>query len=178
MSQFVDALFDPETDFFEYLRRSVVPYIGKYVSMFNEAFGTDLYVRSESTDSQFVGVVDVPESSFEMILDQMNFERNPLASLKSRSAETEEGSFRWLPPEDSDLDPAKQLHVIIYDGSVVPNANTGRTYIYAHWEYRWDWHPIKHYRGVDMDHRRGVEMMRAKLDEANVAYETELPTDE
>jgi hypothetical protein len=110
----------------------------------------------------------MPEEKFEKVLDDLGFERNPLASLKTLAStgETEEGSWRHV-ENGSEY----QLHVVLYDGSNVQNADTNCTYVYAHWEYRWDVHPWKHYRGVNYDADTGVKKMKKRLDEYGVNYE-------
>lgn len=156
-------------DYWERLRSSIVPPIGVLVQFINETFRQELYVTSESRRNQFVGRVKMDEEEFEEVLHDNGFERNPLASLKNRfGGEVEEGSFRKLYPEDDDR---FQLHVILYDGSEIQNANTGETFIYAHWEYRWDVHPWKHYRGYDLDADEGVRKMRKILRIEGIDYE-------
>lgn len=167
-------MFSPVNDFFEAVRLSLIPLLGALVNGYNELTGSDLYVTGATTNEQFVGRVDMSEEQFEQELQQMGFERNPLASLKRLrgTREYEEGSFRFY-ESDSDF----QLHVIIYDGSVIPNASTGETYVYAHWEYRWDRAPLRHYRGERVDVKYGVDMMRAMLDHSSIEFTTEVSED-
>ena len=169
-------LFSSQNSLFEKIRRWFIPTFGALVSLYNERAGSALYTTGVTSDNQFVGRVPVSEQEFETILDTMDFTRNPLASLKSLSTgEIEEGSFRWCPPEGSTLNRNYQLHCVIYDGSLIPDAETGETYVYAHWEYRWDVYPIKHYRGDNFDAERGVELMKTMLHENYVEYDYQLP---
>jgi hypothetical protein len=174
------SISTPTNDFFERLRRTVVPPLGTVVQFINELGGLDLYVTGSSRSNEFVGRVAMSEEAFEKELEVMGLTRNPLASLKKlpSTGEVEEGSFRWVPGPNDSRDQSKQLHVIIYDGSDIPDADTGYTYVYSHWEYRWDTHPIKHYRAVDQDIEQGVEMMQNKLDAHGTEYDDVPPSGE
>jgi len=170
-------MFNPINDTLEHIRRTYIPLLGMLVSAYNESRGTKYYVQGAVYDSQYVGCIDMSEERFEEELAKLGFERNPLASLKTRAgtSEVEEGSFRWVPHEPTELDTDYQLHCIIYDGSLVPDADTGVTYVYAHWEKRWDRAPIAHYREVGFAPVKGRRMMREKLDEAGIAYDKARP---
>ncbi|AGM11364.1 hypothetical protein M199_gp034 [Halogranum tailed virus 1] len=171
------GLLNSENDLLEWIRRTFIPPLGMLVSAYNESTGSKLYVQGPTTDNQFVGRVKMGEEDFEAELEEMGFERNPLASLKHLigTREKEEGSFRWLAPEDSEYRKDYQLHVILYDGSVIPDAETGETYVYAHWEYRWDVAPMKHYRAVNWKPVQGVQMMQTMLTENGIDYDYQLP---
>ena len=169
-------LSSSQNSLFETIRRTFIPKLGALVALYNEYTNSSYYVEGETRDNQFVGRVPVGEQEFEKILDSMGFTRNPLASLKSLSTgEIEEGSFRWYPSEESELDSDYQLHCVIYDGSLIPDADTGETYVYAHWEYRWDVYPIRHYRGENFDAAMGVDLMQTMLYENYVEYDYQLP---
>lgn len=156
----------------EKLRRSILPRLGIVVQLLEDVTGVPLYVRSGTHTSQFVGRVPYSEPEFESELQEMGFERNPLAALKRlrRTNEVEEGSFRYV---EDDRD--KQLHVVIYDGEPMANAATGVTYVYAHWEYRWDTDPLKHYRGIDVNEAEGVQRMEKHLNEHGIPYDNIRP---
>lgn len=161
-------------DWWERVRRRIVPLLG-YVSLFfEEATGENYYVMSETRDNQFVARVPMGEEEFEECLHEMGFERNPMASLKShaRTEEVEEGSFRKIGYEDH---PKYQLHVILYDGNEIPNAKNGHTFVYAHWELRWDVHPIRHYRGENASVKEGVTRMRRLLEDHGAPYDEVQP---
>lgn len=169
-------LFSSQNSLLEKIRRVFIPKLGALVALYNEYTNSSYYVEGNTLDNQFVGRVPISEQEFEKILETMDFTRNPLASLKSLSTgEVEEGSFRWIPPRGSNLDRDYQLHCVIYDGSLIPDAKTGETYVYAHWEYRWDVYPIKHYRAINFDAQRGVELMQTMLYENYVEYDYQLP---
>jgi len=170
-------MFNPINDTLEHIRRTYIPRLGMLVSFYNESRGTKHYVESSVSDPQYVGRIDMSEERLEEELTQLGFERNPLASLKTRAGtnEVEEGSFRWVPQEPTELDTEYQLHCIIYDGSLVPDADTGTTYVYAHWEMRWDRAPIAHYRKKNVALVKGRRMMREKLEEAGIGYDKSRP---
>lgn len=174
-------MFSPTNDTFEAIRRHGVPMLGALVHVYNEATDSDLYVEGKTTRSQFVGRVPMGEEAFEDELERMGFERNPLASFKRLVGTRlpEEGSFRWVgsqkAPWTSDYDDDYQLHVIIYDGEVVPDAETGETYVYAHWEVRWDSDPVAHYFGEGLDIEQGVEMAQQFLDHYGIDYDQQRP---
>lgn len=174
-------MFTPTTDIPERLRHWFIPKLGGLVALINERTGHDLYVTGATHANQFVGRVPQPKDAFERDLQRMGFEHNLPAALKSLAAtgERSDGSYRWLgsqnPPWTNDYDDRFQLHVTVYDGVDVPGGETDETFVYAHWEYRWDTDPIKHYREVDFDPQKGVELMRMMLDHYNISYDDVRP---
>lgn len=157
-----------EHDYWEGLRRYIIPPLGKLTNFLNEIFNTEMYVETRARNNQFVGRVNMYEEQFEQKLHEWGFERNPVAGLKtSLSGEVEEGSWRLV----DDDNPEKQLHLIFYDGRNIPNARTGELFIYAHYEYRWDVHPIKHHRKKDVEEHRGVMDAREFLNDDGIPYE-------
>jgi len=156
-------------DWIESLRRIVIPRLGIIAHALEELTGREYYVRGETHVRQFVGRVPMAQEAFESVLEDESFHRNPLASLKSRQdGEIEEGSWRKI---NIDKQPEKQLHVVLYDGSKIDTAEPEHTYVYAHIEYRWDVHPIKHYRGHELNAAEGVKMMKTILNDRGVSYE-------
>jgi hypothetical protein len=163
-----------EQDYWEGWRRFVIPKLGAIVQFLDELTRRELYVTSVSRNKEFVGAVQMGEEAFEKYLHKRGFERNPLASLKTIEStdEKEDGSWREINP---DGEKEFQLHVTFYDGKKIQNSDSDTVYIYAHYEYRWDVAPIKHYKAIDMDRKRGVELMRKYLDEDGVNYKFEQP---
>lgn len=162
----------------ERIRRTIIPHLGKGVQYLNQNHGTDLYVENPANSAEFVGRVEMTEHEFEeFLVEDLGFEPNPLAARKYRDTpngkEYEEGSFRWLPDPNDNLNDRFQLHIRVYDGDMAPNADTGYVLVYAHWEYRWDTDPIKHYRGVEWDGEKGIAMVRERLDSHGIKYKTE-----
>jgi hypothetical protein len=155
-------------DYWEKIRTWLIPKLGVVAQFLEDATGYDYYVMSETHNSQFVGRVPMGEEEFESVLHDMGFVRNPLASLKIHgSGETEEGSWRRV----SENEPNFQIHAVLYDGSNVDNAETDVTYVYAHWEYRWDRHPIKHYNEVNYNAAKGRKLLTKMLDENGIPHD-------
>ena len=153
-------------DWVESLRRRIIPKLGVVTAFLEEITGKNYYVTAETRDDQFVGCVPMGEEEFEEELHDMGFDRNPAASLKRhfRVGDVEECSFRKANGD-------KQLHVILYDGKEIANADSGEVFIYAHWEYRWDKYPLKHYRGESLNFKIGVDRMRRLLEDNGIPYD-------
>jgi len=157
-------------DWIEKLRLWLIPKLGVIAQHLSEKSDKPIYVSYDLHNREFVGRVPMNEESFEKKLDEMGFERNPIAALKTleSTGELEEGSWRKVYPEEH---PDWQLHVILYDGEKQHNAgDTGYTYVYAHWELRWDTKPWKHYRGVKYNPDKGVKKMKKLLNENGIDH--------
>jgi hypothetical protein len=159
-------------DWWEGLREWVIPKIGVLTQLLEDITGNNYYVKSSSDETEYVGTVPMGEEALEQELDKMGFQRNPLSALKStsRTGNEEEGSFRKIGFEHS---PDMQLHLILYGQKEKGEGESDEMYLYAHWEKRWDRHPIEHYRGVGKDDERGVTLTRGLLEEHGVEYSIE-----
>jgi hypothetical protein len=136
------------------IRRSMKPPIHRVC---NWAFGG--YAMTDNTEEEYVGTVDLTEDEFEDVLAEAGFRRNVVSSLKVRvDGNVSDGSWAWRESPLADW----QLHVILHNVDDSVEA-------YAHWEYSWITHPIKHYRAIDCQPETGVEMTRRFLRE----YESE-----
>lgn len=156
-------------DYWEGWRAWVIPKLGGIANWLERMTGNHYYVESETHNNQFVGRVPMGEEEFEEVLHDLGFHRNPLASLKHLgTGESEEGSWRKVDYSDS---PRMQLHVVLYDGGEIPLGDSNHTYVYAHWELRWDVDPWGHYRGHNYDADTGVRKMKKLLNEAGVSHE-------
>lgn len=158
-------------DYWERIRSWFIPKLGALVQKFNESTGYNLYVEAGTTSDQFVGMVNMSEEELEKkFLHEAGYERNPLAAWKHLvgSGKREEGSFRLI-KEGS----RKQVHIILFDAAKYAEADTSKTFIYAHYEYRWDTDPIKHYKGVDYSAEKGVNRARQDLRELGIEFETD-----
>lgn len=154
-----------EHDFWEPLRRAIVPKVGLVFAVLEDLLSGTYYENTEQRRKQFVGRAKMGEESFETVLHGAGYERNPVSWLKeNRAGETEEGSWR-KPVGDM------QVHLILYDGECIPNADAGEVYLYAHWEYRWDTHPIKHLIGETVDCGEGVRRVQKMLQNQGVEYD-------
>jgi len=139
-------------DFWERIRRMFARPIGALVTG----------VRcSKESPARFVGYVKMDEEEFEKELHEMGFHRNPLAYWKKtlKILGHEEGSWRMV-------DGKWQLHVVLYTMEEHPD----RTYVYAHWEHRWDRDPFAHLRADDFNISKGVNEMRRQLNLASIPF--------
>jgi len=111
----------------------------------------------------YVGTVGIPKAEFERELSQSGFAWGPVSWYHQPSVGSDpDGSwtFRRAPLSD------RQLHVILIDRA------PDRIDIYAHWEYNWFRHPIKHARQLDIDREAGSATMQSWLDGRDIGYET------
>lgn len=149
--------------------------LGLLTQFLEDVTGKRFYADSEKHNEQFVGRVPMPEREFEQELRDLGFERNPLAEWKHPFSEPdnyEEASFRKVDWSDY---PQMQLHAILYDGFNMSVGEDGYTYVYAHWEYRWDIDAWKHFRRSHYSGPIGVRKMKSLLDEAGIGYEAIRP---
>lgn len=129
-------------------RRTVKPPIHRVC---NWAFGG--YAMTDNTEEEYVGTIDLPEEELEAVLKEAGFRRNVVSSLKVRvDGNVSDGSWAWRESPLADW----QLHVILHDVGESVEA-------YAHWEYSWYTHPIKHYSATDCSPETGVAMTREFL---------------
>lgn len=148
-------------DWAQAVRRSVIPVLGRLTAEVNDSLGTDFYVETVTYHRELVGFVDMSvEECEDFLVNDLDFEYNELSSWKTlRGTDlTERTSLAWRGTVDDGSfvhDPwaDKQLHVILYNVD-------GETAVFAHWEYSWRTHPIKHYRGKEATAEEGVELMR------------------
>jgi hypothetical protein len=115
----------------------------------------DGYAVTHTTEDEYAMTVHCSEAEIERVLDEeLGFSRNPVSALKVRlDGNTSEGSWVWRASPLADM----QLHVVLHavDGGTVD--------VYAHWEYSWIRHPLKHYAAREYDAEKGVRLARAWL---------------
>lgn len=130
------------------IRRCIKPPIHRF---FDWSFGG--YAMSSNTEEEYVGTIAMVEDEFEELLAAAGFRRNLVSSLKVRvDGNISDGSWAWRASPLADW----QLHVILH--------NVGESVeAYAHWEYSWYTHPIKHYTAVGCSPEQGVRMTREML---------------
>ena len=141
-----------DQDFWEVIRKHLARPIGAFVTG----------VRCSTEDpSRFVGYVEMDEEKFEEELHKMGYHRNPLSYWKKTVSILghEEGSWRKN-------DGKWQLHAVLYKHEDHPDL----TYIYAHWEHRWDVSPLKHLRAEGFNVTKGVNEMRRDLTMNNIEW--------
>lgn len=113
------------------------------------------YAQCVMDADEYVGAIEREVDSFAAELRSMGFRREPVSALK-RHEDGRLSAGSWV--RRSGLLADGQLHVTIFRGS-------RRTVdVFAHWEYSWITHPIKHYRATGWDTEQGVRMMRALLE--------------
>lgn len=138
-----------DDDWWERIRKAIAKPISAYTTRKRE--GTDA--------SRFCGYVNMDIEEFEERLHDMGFERNPLSYWKESLIGSEKGSWRKCRGD-------YQIHTLVYNAEEHPD----RTYVYAHWEYRWDKRPIAHLRGEALDITKGVNQMRRELHLASIPF--------
>ena len=118
-------------------------------------------------DEGYAGTVSVPLADLESRLSDAGFAWDPVSLYhRTRVGTDTDGSwvFRSSPLAD------RQLHVVLFAQSV------DRTDVYAHEEYSWLRHPLKHARQEDIRRKRGSTEMRRWLDAQPFDYEYESRT--
>lgn len=109
----------------------------------------------------YVGTVRLPLPELERELERGGFAWGPVSWYHQPAVGSDPNgswTFRRTPLSD------RQLHVI------VSGRAPERHDIYAHWEYNWLRHPIKHARQLGIDREAGSETMRTWLDSHGVDY--------
>ncbi|OLZ41795.1 hypothetical protein A6E15_12720 [Natrinema saccharevitans] len=119
------------------------------------------YAICRQHPSEFVGTLERDLDAVRSLLVELDFEREPIASLKIRD-DGRRSAGSWV-RRDSPL-ATRQLHVTLF------RAESGAIEVFAHREYSWLRHPYKHYTQDGWDSRGGVERMRALLSARNVSY--------
>jgi hypothetical protein len=149
------------------IRSYLLPPLGRFLAKYAGHEG--LYVTTETDHAEYVGLVeDDLRGTVDWFRDQ-GFVENPLAAYKDIEGTdiSEKGSLTWRGPPgylqthsdslpNSDLFADKQLHVILFE----LDGDRSTTAIFAHWEYSWAMHPIKHYRGIGVQDKRGARLCR------------------
>ena len=109
---------------------------------------------------EFVGIVDRELQRFTSDLESLGFRREPVSALKlHRDGRKSVGS--WV--KRSSVLAEKQLHVTLFA------RNATSIEVFAHWEYSWIRHPLRHYRASGWDTQTGVEMMRELLSSCGIS---------
>lgn len=142
-----------------------VPYrvrhrVGPWITRLARTLGQPEYRLRET---EYVGTVQQPLDEFTEALREHGFEWDPLAWYHMPPVGTEpDGSWTYRQSLLAD----RQLHVILIAHSA--------TYIdvFAHEEYNWLRHPIKHLRQVGIERKAGSRQMRRWLDRHGVDVDT------
>jgi hypothetical protein len=121
------------------------------------------YAVSDVSQEEYVGTADAGLRDVEDNLRSLGFSFEVVSALKHRACpnrrDVEAGS--WV-LRDSRLS-SHQLHVHLFSEHDEDAAD-----VYAHHEKSWVRHPVKHYRVEYCDCKKGVEMAREILSDAEV----------
>ncbi|QLG51030.1 hypothetical protein [Natrinema halophilum] len=124
------------------------------------------YAICRQHPDEYVGTVRRPLSGVRSTLDGMDFDPEPIASLKVHDdGRLSAGS--WVRRESSLA--TWQLHVALFR----TGGSTGAVDVFAHREYSWLRHPYKHYTREGWDVHSGVERMRSLLSDHDVSFRIE-----
>ena len=110
-------------------------------------------------DTEYVGTVRQPLDEFTETLQDQGFEWDPLAWYHQPPIGSDpNGSWTFRRTALAD----RQLHVILVAHS------TAFVDVFAHEEYNWLRHPVRHLRQVDIERRAGSDEMRRWLERRGV----------
>ena len=113
------------------------------------------FAMSHSTEDEYAATLYCPEGELEEVLKDQGFSPSLFSALKVRyDRNTEDGSCVWRESLTADM----QLHVVSH-----ARTDSDAIDLYAHWERSKYTHPIEHYRKVDYDAEKGVELFRRML---------------
>lgn len=140
-----------ELDHWEPVRRAVWPLLDPVLRPFGG------YSTGEVGRGSLAGYTYVGEEELEKALHEAGFTRNFVAALKHRTApegelDISEGSWAWRRHYFSTW----QYHVTLF----VVN---GMTRVYAHKEYNWRVHPIKHLNAEDLESQEATRFVAGRL---------------
>ena len=101
---------------------------------------------------QYVGRIQIDEESFEEVLEQLGFIRNPLAYYKYTPEDRPStGSWVLLSGDGPiKIRSGRQLHITIYESEDGID-------VFAHNEFDWREHPVRHLREEIILYELGVE---------------------
>ncbi|MBX0285073.1 hypothetical protein [Haloarcula salinisoli] len=113
--------------------------------------------------SGYAGTVDVPMNEFERALSTGGFAWGPVSWYHQPPVGADpNGSWTYRRVPFSD----RQLHVIL------SRRDDDRIDVYAHWEYNWRRHPVKHAKQLGIDREGGSTSMQAWFDSQGIDYDS------
>lgn len=161
------------------IRETVLPPIGRFLAQY--ADHGSLYVTSETDTAEYVGIIDRDAASTVEWLRKSGFNENALAAYKTieDTDVSEQASLAWRGPRSELVDGTgevpgsdpladRQLHIILFE----LDGRARTTAVFAHWEYSWTRHPIKHYRGIGIQDRAGARYCRDFLYDTDLDFES------
>lgn len=149
------------------LRHTLIKRLGRPLAKRTDG----LYVTGEVDQREYVGLLNADKQMATTLLQRAGFRPNYLSAYKTiRGTDTtEHSSWAWRGTA-TDVDDAStyeydeqsdyQVHVHLFEIDGQPNT----TAVFAHYEYNWKTHPLKHYRDTPND-ERGVKMAETLLSE-------------
>ncbi|MFC7138256.1 hypothetical protein ACFQMA_23665 [Halosimplex aquaticum] len=111
--------------------------------------------------SAYAGTIERPIEDVESRLSEYGFRWNPV-SMYHYTPLGNQTNGSWVYRDSPFAD--RQLHAVL-----VRQAR-GRIDVYAHEEYNWRRHPLKHLRDAGIDRDRGSEQMRRVLTDLDAEY--------
>jgi hypothetical protein len=122
------------------------------------------YAVCRQHPDEYVGTVAGRPSEIRSTLEALEFEREPIASLKIHDdGRLSAGS---LVRRESPL-ARRQLHVTLF------RTGEGAVELFAHREYSWLRHPYGHYTREEWDIHGGVDRMRSLLSDHGIEFRVE-----
>lgn len=137
------------------LRQQLGPRLDRLVEAFAQPT-TQVY------PSGYVGTVRRPIAELERALRRGGFHWDPISMYHyTPTGRPSDGSWVYRPSPLAD----RQLHVVLFA------EGDDRTEVYAHDEYSWLRHPVKHAKHVDIRRSEGVDEALRWLDDRGVEYD-------
>lgn len=170
----VGALFDTTShDWIETARAAALPMIHNVLAPLG------LFGIATVDERQYVATFDLDEETLEtLFIEDLNFERNPLAAYKSHAEDSREStmSLRLTHAASESrfdrlyVEPRRQLHLTFLPAQ---RGSGGEIDIYAHNEYSWLTDPLKHLRSKEVRHNDAVKKTLALLRHETFCVEDE-----
>jgi len=145
--------FEPDVPY--HLRQRVGPWLTRGAQLLGEP-------EYELRRSGYVGTLDRPIDEFAEALRDDGFSWGPVSWYHRPPVGTDpNGSWTYRSSRFAD----RQLHVIL--AARAPECID----VFAHWEYNWLRHPVKHAKQRSIDRETGSETMRAWLADRGIPFE-------
>jgi hypothetical protein len=151
-------LFDHNDDWQESFRRWLYPKLDAFLERLDNHIPINLYAKYTHPYKGYIGELG-EEEEFEKQLDSVA-RRNPIAAFKELpDGRKSEGSWVVLHEDSPDIvEQGMQLHITLF-----PSKNGVGVVGYAHYEYDWRDHPLKHLRAKDISYTKGEEKAKEIL---------------
>lgn len=148
----VDPFVRPSV--FRKLRQRIGPWLDRFARVLGQP-------TTRVHPPGYVGTVDISIEDLEAELSDGGFTWDPLSTYHyTPEGSSTDGSWAYRSSWFAD----RQLHVVLF------RQHSDRTDVYAHDEFNWLRHPVKHAREVDIRRDAGVTEMRRWLADRGVEY--------